>query len=257
MKWFWAREALGGSPRRNRKGLGPEAADRVGTTRPTHFLPLRPKSLTWWIGVSFMVGASLFAAGAGSALFAAHPFGPKIFFAGSIFFTTAAYLQVVEVINEPDPSTGRRPPFALWRAEPEKIGWWAVVVQFVGTLLFNLNTFEGMQTLSPRLEQRLVWTPDALGSICFLIAGYLAYVEVCGSWIGVQPGNVSWWVTFINLIGSVAFGVAAVASYVTPTGDVISVLGTNLGLFIGACCFFLGAYLLLPEMTATSDHESS
>src|SRR5215213_4562921 len=27
---------------------------------------------------------------------------------------------------------------------------------------------------------RLVWRPDALGSICFLVSGYLAYLEVCG-----------------------------------------------------------------------------
>jgi hypothetical protein len=26
---------------------------------------------------------------------------------------------------------------------------------------------------------RLVWRPDALGSICFLVSGYLAYLEVC------------------------------------------------------------------------------
>ncbi len=204
-----------------------------------------------------MVGASLFAAGAGSALFATHPYGPAIFFAGSIFFTTAAYLQVVEVVNEPDPATGHRPTFVLWRWEPQKLGWWAVVVQFVGTLLFNVNTYEGMQTLDPRLEERLVWTPDAIGSVCFLVASYLAYVEVCGGWIGFQPKNVSWWITVINLVGSVAFGVAAMTSYVTSTGEILSVEGTNLGLFIGAGCFFVGAYLLLPEMTATSNAESA
>jgi len=202
-----------------------------------------------------MIGASLFAAGAGSALFAAHPFGPEIFFAGSIFFTAAAYLQVVEVINEPDRETGHRPPFALWRAEPEKIGWWAVVIQFIGTVLFNLNTYEGMQTLGPRLEERLVWAPDALGSVCFLVASYLAYVEVCGGWAGLQLRNVSWWVAVVNLLGSIAFGVAAVTSYVNADGKLLSVKGTNLGLFIGASCFLVGAYLLLPEMTATANAD--
>ncbi len=50
-------------------------------------------------------------------------------------------------------------------------------------------------------------------------------------------------------MGSVAFGVSAVASYVTSSGQLLSVALTNLGTFVGAICFLVGALLLLPERT--------
>ncbi|MGA3360073.1 MAG: hypothetical protein ABSC87_07690, partial [Halobacteriota archaeon] len=58
------------------------------------------------------------------------------------------------------------------------------------------------------------------------------------------------WITALNLLGSVAFGVSAIASYVVPTtGLPINVALVNLGTFVGALCFFIGAVLLLPERT--------
>jgi hypothetical protein len=50
-------------------------------------------------------------------------------------------------------------------------------------------------------------------------------------------------------VGSVAFGVSAIASYVTASGQLLSVALTNLGTFVGAVCFLVGAVLLLPERT--------
>ena len=56
----------------------------------------------------------------------------------------------------------------------------------------------------------------------------------------------------MNLVGSVAFGVSAVASYVKPNGQLVSLALTNLGTFVGAVCFLAGAVLLLPERTLAS-----
>jgi hypothetical protein len=54
----------------------------------------------------------------------------------------------------------------------------------------------------------------------------------------------------VNLAGSVAFGFSAVASYVIPgTTELLSVPVTNLGTFVGAVCFLVGAVLLLFERT--------
>ena len=65
-----------------------------------------------------------------------------------------------------------------------------------------------------------------------------------------MPHLRSWRIAALNLLGSVAFGVSAVASYILPTtGEPASVLLTNLGTFVGAICFFVGAALLLPERT--------
>ena len=80
------------------------------------------------------------------------------------------------------PERGRRPlPHRAF--EPRRIDWWSSVVQFVGTLFFNVTTFRALETaLDNPAYDRLVWAPDALGSVCFLVSGYLAYIEVCGAW---------------------------------------------------------------------------
>lgn len=56
------------------------------------------------------------------------------------------------------------------------------------------------------------------------------------------------------MVGSIAFGVSAIASYVVPTtGELASLRLTNLGTFVGAICFLVGAFLLLPERTHPED----
>ena len=55
----------------------------------------------------------------------------------------------------------------------------------------------------------------------------------------------------INVAGSVAFGVSAVAAFVLPSsGDVWNAGLANLGTLVGALCFLTGAVLMLsPEST--------
>jgi hypothetical protein len=99
-------------------------------------LPIYLDSLTWWIAVLFLVGSALFAVGAASVLVGAWLVAKsgRIFFVGSIFFTSASYLQFLEVVNEPDALTKKRPPASLWRWEPHKIAWWSSAIQLLGNL---------------------------------------------------------------------------------------------------------------------------
>jgi hypothetical protein len=95
---------------------------------------------------------------------------------------------------------------------------------------------------------RLVWRPDALGSACFLISGYLAYVEVCGGLACRPRRGLEWRIAAVNLAGCVAFGISAVAAYVVPaTGGVVDLAAANAFTALGALCFLVGAVLLLPE----------
>lgn len=94
-----------------------------------------------------------------------------------------------------------------------------------------------------------MWRPDALGSVCFLVSSFLAWVEVCHHAWAWRPRLISWWIGLLNLLGSVAFGVSAIASRVEPNGDLRSETLTNLGTFVGAVCFLAGGILLLPERT--------
>ena len=55
----------------------------------------------------------------------------------------------------------------------------------------------------------------------------------------------------VNLIGSIAFGVSAVAAYVIPsTGDVLALGASNFTTSLGAVCFLAGAILLLPAVSS-------
>jgi hypothetical protein len=53
----------------------------------------------------------------------------------------------------------------------------------------------------------------------------------------------------INVAGSVAFGISAVAAFVIPSsGEVWNAELSNLGTLVGALCFLAGAILMLnPE----------
>jgi hypothetical protein len=200
------------------------------------------------------VGSACFAVGA--VPFYAHLVGPAVdgvtYFVGSLFFTSAALLQVLlsAGIIRPD----RRPRSSVrWRARvraPDRAEWWAGVVQFVGTLMFNVSTFEAMQQgLSAAEAQRRVWTPDARGCIAFLVASGLAFADVRRPWLAWRPRDRGWAVATLNLAGSVAFAASAVGAFVVPsTGDLASLELANLGTFVGALCFLIGAVLLIPDL---------
>lgn len=214
-----------------------------------------PGAVGWWIGILFAVGSVCFALGAvpGYASAVGLSIDGLTFFVGSLWFTSAALLQYFEAINAQRafPEITRRERFRLFTWEPRRIDWWATLVQFIGTLFFNRSTLHALLVnLSVHQQNRLIWTPDALGSACFLIASELALVEVCHSFWCRRSGSLPWWIAALNLIGSVAFGVSAVAAYVLPTtGLPLNIALVNLGTFVGGICFLLGAILLLPERT--------
>ena len=220
-----------------------------------------PGAVGWWIGVLFALGATGFVLGSTPeyATRVGNSLNNLTFFAGSLFFTTASFLQYFEAVN-----AIRSPKevkiieeLKLMTWEPKRIDWWSTVVQFVGTLLFNVNTFEAMHTnLLTTQINHLVWVPDMIGSACFLIASSLAWFEVVHSIWSWKPQSISWWVVALNMIGSVAFGVSAVSAYTLPaTGQFVNVVLVNLGTFVGAVCFFFGAMLLLPERTQDNGQQ--
>jgi len=188
-----------------------------------------------------MVGSFCFAIGSLPA-YAARVDGRVIgvtFVVGSIFFTSAAASQLTEVWG-----TGK----ALDR--------WATVVQLFGTVMFNLSTADALiDSLDATELDRLVWGPDMFGSVAFLVASHCAWLAVCGRLWRVLTDNDEWWVAALNYLGSVFFMASAIASLVLPTTDaVVNIVVVNAGTFLGAVCFFVGAYLLLPARGGHARH---
>jgi hypothetical protein len=187
---------------------------------------------------------------AGSACFLIGPFpgfvqlvgagaDAAVFFAGSVLFTLAAGLELREG------TTRRR---RRWGRDPS---WWSAFVQFIGTLLFNVSTFDAMQdALSVKQENRLIWAPDLFGSACFLVSGALAYRVAAGA----APRDRDWTMAAVNLLGCVLFGVSAVASYIVPSsGSILDLAAANWGTSLGALCFLIGAVMLLPRRSSPPD----
>jgi hypothetical protein len=188
----------------------------------------RPRRRGWWMAVLFCLG--------------------------SLCFTSASYLQYSETVNverSPEPRARRR----RWRPaswEPRRIDWLAASVQLVGTVFFNISTFAGMKHgFSTHRSNARVWAPDSLGSICFLLSSELAYAEVCHRWVCLKLRSLPWRIVSLNLLGSVAFGAAAIASLIEPSsGEPLSARVANGGTALGGLCFLVAALALMPEAAA-------
>ncbi|MGZ6639241.1 MAG: hypothetical protein ACXVII_41200, partial [Solirubrobacteraceae bacterium] len=103
----------------------------------------------------------------------------------------------------------------------------------------NVTTYQALQTsITNSNYDRLVWRPDAFGSICFLVSGAIAFhASARRGWLPVR-GRPGWWEPSVNLLGCVFFGISAVAGYLVPsTGSVINLAAANLNTVLGAACF--------------------
>lgn len=247
--------------RHHRKGLCGGGAREAAGSRPWTFLALwMPRKLNWWIGVLFAVGAALFMLGCllilAPSLVGALPLEESdanpIFFAGSVPFTAAAYFQLYQSANagegvQDDDAVPKG--WTLFGWFPHRIGWLSCALQFVGTLLFNINTLDAMIPGLNWFQQDIaIWVPNIVGSTLFLTAGYLAFAETCHAHFAWKPGSLSWWITWINLLGCMAFMISASFAFVPPhplsfDAGTVSVAFT----LVGALGFFVGSLLMLPE----------
>lgn len=218
----------------------------------------RPQILTWWIGVLFIIGSACFIAGSIMFLHFETSFSSLtmnlVFFIGSLFFTSAAYGQYLESINADITNEAhlekkdREWVWFEWRAK--NLGFLSSVSQLIGTLLFNINTFDALLPhLTALQEDILIWIPNVIGSILFLVASFLAWLETYKDKHVKAFASVTWWIIWINILGSVFFQLSALKSYVNiDSGKLINAtLSLDYTLY-GAICFLIGAYLLIVEM---------
>ena len=182
-----------------------------------------------WMALFFALGSTCFLVGPfpGYAQLVGASADAVTFFVGSILFTAGGALQTL--IAFPERHSGAPGPAV----------WWAAVVQSAGTLFFNVTTYQALQTsITNSNYDRLVWRPDAFGSICFLVSGAIAYhASARNGWLPAR-GRPGWWEPTVNLLGCVLFGISAVAGYLVPsTGSVINLAAANVNTALGAACF--------------------
>ncbi len=162
------------------------------------------------------------------------------FFVGSVLFTGGGLTQAR--LAFPERRSGR----------PGRFAWRAAWVQAVGTVLFNVMTLLAIShAASSAHYDTLVWTPNALGSGCFLASGVLLYVSAPRRGWRPMAKAPGWWEPPVNLLGCVLFGVSALAGYaVTAGGGLLDGPVANWTTIAGAACFL--AVGLAPLITGMS-----
>jgi hypothetical protein len=244
--------------RAHRKGL----ARLFPATMPDHWSGAR---LNPWIGGGFAIGSLLFVIGSiltmipdvARVLEMSVRAVNTVYFIGSVFFTLAGYLQVLQSANAGDISGRAHTRLILIGWKPDDIGWLSSFLQFLGTLLFNLSTVMAIFGSNVWWRQDLsIWGPDVFGSVLFLLAGYLAFIETCHRHWAWLPGNLAWRVVFINLLGSIAFMISAIFAFVPASGAGSTALSLSIVFtLLGAVGFLIGALLMLAE-EATEQAQS-
>ena len=221
-------------------------------------MSVRPARLNAAIAWLFMIGSACFVLGSVPAYLNA--VGGSIdgvtYFVGSIFFTTASFAQLLQSQTPAmtDVAAGEQAApvpvrFRAWL--PRDRAWLAAVTQFPGTLCFNVSTFAALvHNASVEQADRFVWRPDVYGSTLFLVSSVLGILAV-GRFLSFRPGSLPWRIAWWNMIGSILFMASALASYILPTGDVLSVRISVVGTLTGALCFLIGAALMFPAWRAS------
>lgn len=194
---------------------------------------------------AFVIGGSLFAIGA--LLAQAHVGGPRlpaaVFMLGGVFFTTGGYASVLQVANAPRGADAdgvvRAEPWRWWSTELGRLDWASAVVLFVGTLYFGVSlTVALVGDVTEAQEHRLIWAPEFIGCVLFLVSGHLALTEMHRDRPRGRRADLGWWIVVVNQLGSVLFMVSAIAAFVRPaTGDEVAVGVANWACFAGSSCF--------------------
>jgi hypothetical protein len=158
------------------------------------------------------------------------------FFIGSIFFTLAAFIQLS--------LSGRHLPRAGTN-RADRSDWAAAAVQFAGTLFFNWSTLLALlAAIADPTRMGVGWRPDAFGSIAFLVSSGLAMMATKERGMLWDTDARTWHGTWLNMLGSVFFGLSAIGAYVLPdTETFVNLLWANLGTLLGAVCFLVAALL--------------
>ena len=195
--------------------------------------------------LAFVVGGALFTIGALLIQFSTASADTIniVFLVGGVFFSLGGYASIVLEVNSPRTigadgllDAGR---WRWWAYEPLRPGWTSAFVLFLGTLAFAVSLVDVfIDNLSLKQDNHLVWAPEMLGCVLFLVSGHLAIVEICHGRFRFIPHSLGWWIVAVNQLGSVLFFLSGVGAYLRPaTGDVVSQQIIVWGTAIGAFCF--------------------
>jgi len=132
---------------------------------------MRPQRLNAAVATLFVLGSACFVLGSIPVYVSTVPslVDGITYFVGSLFFTSASLLQLLQAQSPPMTDLERAradKPESLtwWGPLPHDRNWLAAIAQFPGTLFFNLSTAAALVRNATVQEQdRHVWRPDFFG----------------------------------------------------------------------------------------------
>lgn len=242
--------------RRGLLAVRPPGGAPAVTARADALSLTRLRRLNALAATSFVIGGALFAAGAAVALFGSADATTcaTVYFVGGVFFTAGGYTGVLQVVDAPRHVPGGAGrlvtgPWRWWSYEPMRADWVSGVVLFTGTLVFAVDLVNSfLQGLNVQQVNRLIWVPDVVGCVLFLLSGHLAFQEIDHGRFRLRLRDLGWWIVAVNQLGSVLFMVSAPAAYTLPaTGTQVNTDIANWGTLTGALCFSLAGVLQFGE----------
>jgi len=253
--------------RPHRKHAGPHRAVRD----PDPAAPRRwwaPHRLAWWLAVLFLAGSALFAVGAAGSLTPAlfggqwrmSLFAESCYFTGALLYTAATYGLLLEALNtDPDVvlngSAAQRRRFRWFLTSPAELTRLEVVIPVVfliGSVTFNYETTGALGHLLHLVPRLGLWQATMVGSVLFLLASALQFIEAAHGYLRLDLRNVSWWIGVAFVVGSVGFVAGSLPGLGTPglpDADLdAGALIVKAGFLAGSLAYLAGSYLMLPEL---------
>ncbi|WP_309398316.1 hypothetical protein [Cerasicoccus maritimus] len=238
----------------------------------------RVESLSWWIGLIFIIGSICFVVGTVPTAypgvldwFGLQPYNyALVCFIGSVWFTIGSYLLLLEALNTDFDATVQLKAHELERYVEHKpqdqrtrrirwmgfagnrLDYWIATVQLIGAITFNINCGMGLvEGMNWVIADILVWTPSTVASCFFVTASYLGLVEVSHRKWAWLWWDVSWWINFFSLLGSFGFLISSVVGYFGQGPlQMPQWLGNYFALMMGSWFFLFGTYLMVPELVS-------
>lgn len=153
-----------------------------------------------------------------------------------------------------------------WGWDFHNVGFTAAFLLGLGCLIFSIAVFTAIPGVVDddqwQVQQALIWAPQTVGSVCFVLSGLLFTLEEQDVWY--KPGftRIGWYASFANLIGGIGFLVSSVFGYLANwkgNGPVCCQhWGTAFNAFYGNWAFMVGSLILLLEVEnkdPASPHE--
>ena len=124
------------------------------------------------------------------------------------------------------------------------------VIQGVGAVLFQTNlTAAFARDLSIVQQELLLWVPDLLGSVLFLVSSSI-FFHLARPIQGREEEGQDRSLALLNMAGSAFFILSAFGAYVSPLTDTEAYpFVANLGTLIGAAFFWVSSIPGLPHGT--------